>query len=280
MSKHNEHSSYREKLIEHLFAGELLKLSWLEHECGLEIAKPEVDNSGYDIIAECFGIVRHIQLKASHTSSSTAQHKIHTKLADKPSGCMVWIIFDEETLEFKEFLFYGDQAGEPLPSIDKLKVAKHTKGNKDGIKNERPNIRVINKNQFKSMTSINSLYTELFCRNSLSTHENELADLDKVSLATFTKLHRIDRWSQKPWQKNSQLIKAFLELESSQLSITFEQLIEYCTLKFGGAIREWRNNFNSMKSDCGNSHGKIFFTTENEVRVYDEARKVIDKFKW
>ncbi|MBL4761454.1 MAG: hypothetical protein JKY93_01990 [Gammaproteobacteria bacterium] len=57
MSKHNEHSSYREKLIEHLFAGELLKLSWFEHDCGLEIAKPEVDNSGYDIIAECYGIV-------------------------------------------------------------------------------------------------------------------------------------------------------------------------------------------------------------------------------
>ncbi|MDN3490927.1 hypothetical protein [Pseudoalteromonas sp. APC 3694] len=144
MSKNNEHSSYREKLIEHLFVGELLKLSWLEHECGLEIAKPEVDNSGYDIIAECYGVVRHIQLKTSHTFSSTSLQKVHIKLADKPSGCVVWIIFDEDSLKFKEFLFYGEQAGEPLPNIDNLKVAKHTKGNKDGVKNERPNIRVIN----------------------------------------------------------------------------------------------------------------------------------------
>lgn len=73
MSKHNEHSSYREKLIEHLFIGELLKLSWLKHDCGLEVAKPEVDNSGYDVLVECYGIVRHIQLKTSHFGSSTSQ---------------------------------------------------------------------------------------------------------------------------------------------------------------------------------------------------------------
>ena len=86
MSKHNEHSSYREKLIEHLFIGELLKLSWINHDCGLEVAKPEVDNSGYDVLTECYGIVRHIQLKASHIEASTSQQKIHVKLADKPSG--------------------------------------------------------------------------------------------------------------------------------------------------------------------------------------------------
>jgi hypothetical protein len=28
MNKHTEHSSFREKLVEHLFVGELLKLSW------------------------------------------------------------------------------------------------------------------------------------------------------------------------------------------------------------------------------------------------------------
>ncbi|AVT47755.1 hypothetical protein [Shewanella baltica] len=77
MSKYNEHSSYREKQIEHLFVGELLKRSWLEHECGLEVAKPEVDNSEYDIVAECYWGCRHIQLK----SSSTTQQKIHIKLA-------------------------------------------------------------------------------------------------------------------------------------------------------------------------------------------------------
>ena len=51
MSEHSLHSSYREKLIEHLLIGELLKFSWLSKDSTLEIAKPEVDNSGSDIIA-------------------------------------------------------------------------------------------------------------------------------------------------------------------------------------------------------------------------------------
>ncbi|MEH6594847.1 hypothetical protein [Pseudoalteromonas marina] len=284
MSKHNEHSTYREKLIEHLFVGELLKLSWLDHECGLEVAKPEVDNSGYDIIAECYGVVRHIQLKASHTSSSTTQQKVHIKLTDKPSGCMVWIIFDEDSLAFKEFLFYGDQAGEPLPSIDNLKVAKHAKGNKDGVKNERPNIRVINKGQFEPVNSMESLFHKLFCMNQSETSDVALTkqevQQDNSTLDDFTKLNRIKIWSHKPWQKNHQLIKGFLELESSSSFVDFDLLIEFCSTKFDGAKGEWKNNFNSMKTDLGNAHGKIFFTDGNKVKVYNEARNEIDKFTW
>lgn len=284
MSKNNEHSSYREKLIEHLFVGELLKLSWLEHECGLEIAKPEVDNSGYDIIAECYGVVRHIQLKTSHTFSSTSLQKVHIKLADKPSGCVVWIIFDEDSLKFKEFLFYGEQAGEPLPNIDNLKVAKHTKGNKDGVKNERPNIRVINKGQFESINSIGSLFQKLFCITpseapDITEPSSELQQVNST-LDDFTKLHRIKIWSQKPWQKNHQLIKGFLELELSNGFVDLDALIAFCLANFDGAKGEWKNNFNSMKTDLGNAHGKIFFTVGNKVKVYNEARNEIDKFTW
>lgn len=61
LGQHFRHSSFREKLIEHLFIRELLKLSWLQGDCSLEVAKPEVDNRGYDIVVERDGVVRHIQ---------------------------------------------------------------------------------------------------------------------------------------------------------------------------------------------------------------------------
>ncbi|GIU28820.1 hypothetical protein TUM4637_17790 [Shewanella hafniensis] len=51
---------------------ELLKRSWLEHTCELEIAKPEVDSKGYDLISENKGIVRHIQLKLTKRGSNAA----------------------------------------------------------------------------------------------------------------------------------------------------------------------------------------------------------------
>jgi hypothetical protein len=162
MSKHSEHSSYREKLIEHLFVGELLKISWLDGDCQLEVAKPEVDNSGYDVIAEANRVIRHIQLKASYIGGKTSRQKIHVKLAEKPSGCVVWIYFDKETLSLGPFYFFGRAPGEPLPDIQDAKTAKHTKGDQDGHKADRPNIRELNKGSFTKYDTVQDMYKALF----------------------------------------------------------------------------------------------------------------------
>ena len=162
MNKHTEHSSYREKLIEHLFVGELLKLAWKEDDCQLEVGKPEVDNSGYDVIFEAKKVIRHVQLKASYLGGSTSRQKVHIKLADKPSGCVVWIYFDEDTLELGPFYFYGGDPGQPLPSLDQLKTARHTKGNQDGFKAERPNMKIVNKGAFTKFENVSDIYEALF----------------------------------------------------------------------------------------------------------------------
>lgn len=164
MTQHFENSSYREKLIEHLFVGELLKVSWLRHKCSLEIAKPEVDNAGCDIIAEAKDVVRHIQLKTSMVGGKTARQKVHARLAEKPSGCVVWIYFNATTMELGPFHYFGSRAGEKLPSLDQLKIAKHTKGNKDGLKAERKNIRILPKAMFKQLAGIEQVYEALFER--------------------------------------------------------------------------------------------------------------------
>ncbi|OWP72947.1 hypothetical protein [Pseudomonas sp. K2I15] len=162
MAEHSLHSSYREKLIEHLFIGELLKISWINKDFTLEISKPEVDRSGYDIIAEANGIIRHIQLKATFIGSTTASHRIHISLTKKPSGCVVLVHFDNETLDLGPFYYFGSRPGLPLPSLENLKVAKHTKGDATGLKLERPNIRVLNKGSFVKLNTINELYIHLF----------------------------------------------------------------------------------------------------------------------
>lgn len=162
MSKHFEHSSFREKLIEHLFIGEMLKLSWLKDDCQLEVMKPEVDNAGCDVVLEDNNIIRHIQLKTSKLGAKASAQKVNVRLANKPSGCIVWIIFDEETLELCSFYFFGAEAGKPLIGLENAKIAKHTKPNADGIKAERLNIRTINKSQFDHYDSIEALYNVLF----------------------------------------------------------------------------------------------------------------------
>ena len=162
MEEHSINSSYRERLIEHLFVGELLKLSWQKRDFSLEVSKPEVDNSGYDLIVEANGILRHIQLKSAFAGAKTARQNIHISLANKASGCVVWVYFNEETLDLGPFLFFGGKPGEPLPDISGHKVAKHTKGDAEGFKSERPSIRVINKGEFTKHLTVNDLYKSLF----------------------------------------------------------------------------------------------------------------------
>ena len=161
-SKHSVHSAFREKLVEHLLVGELLKRSWLRGDCSIEVSKPEVDRAGYDLIAECNGHVRHIQLKSSHRGARTATQKVSLSLADKPSGCVVWVYFDPDSLELGPFLCFGAEPGEKLPDLDAFKIAKHTKGNAKGFKAERRGHRVVNKGQFTCIESIEGLWDELF----------------------------------------------------------------------------------------------------------------------
>ena len=162
MSQHFINSSFRERLIEHLFVGELLRHSWLSRGCKLEVAKPEVDNSGYDLIAEEGGVVRHIQLKASHRGARTATQNIHTALGSKPSGAVVWVRFDPASLELGPFLFFGGLPGERLPDLSDFRVAKHSKGNSEGVKAERPAIRTVSKGQFRQYATSVEVYEALF----------------------------------------------------------------------------------------------------------------------
>jgi hypothetical protein len=49
-----------------------------------------------------------------------------------------------------------------LPQLDGFKTAKHTKGDKDGVKKERPNLRVVRMSQFREIADIPALYVALF----------------------------------------------------------------------------------------------------------------------
>lgn len=158
---HSENSTFREKLIEHLFIGELLKHAWKSGNA-IEVSKPEVDNSGYDIVLESNQFLRHVQLKSSYIGGRTSTQKIHLSLAAKPSGCVVWIYFHQQTLDLGPFLYFGNVAGNPLSSIENHRIAKHTKGNKDGVKTKRPNLRIINKGSFDRVETIEELYHRLF----------------------------------------------------------------------------------------------------------------------
>src|SRR5688572_23557630 len=82
----SEHSSALEKLLEHLFVGDLLRCLWAIGARDMEVLRGEVDRGGCDVVLEANGVLRYLQLKASHATAKAKEVKINTNLARKPGG--------------------------------------------------------------------------------------------------------------------------------------------------------------------------------------------------
>lgn len=158
-------SSFYEQLVEHVFISEILQEAWYRHEKTIEVLRSEIDASGYDVVLECNSIIRHIQLKTSAEGGKTAYQNVNIHLADKPGGCIIWLVRAEDAVTCRmrlSYRYFGGAPGEPLPALDAFPVARHTKGDATGFKRERPGIRRVPKTAFTAIDSTSGLIDRLF----------------------------------------------------------------------------------------------------------------------
>jgi hypothetical protein len=80
---HTHHSVLRERIIEHAFVGDALRLLWRRGIANVEVLRPEFDVHGYDLVMTRGRLVRHIQLK---TGKAKKPGKVSLPLAlgEKP----------------------------------------------------------------------------------------------------------------------------------------------------------------------------------------------------
>jgi hypothetical protein len=154
---HTLQSSLRASIVEHLFVGELMALLWSRGIREIELLRAEVDCAGYDLVIGCKGIERHIQLKSRRKDAKATKVDVHTGLCRKPSGCVLWITFDESERKIGPFFWFGGPPGRPIPELGDH-VATHTRK----PKSERKAIRVVKKNRFEKLTSIEEVADKLF----------------------------------------------------------------------------------------------------------------------
>lgn len=160
-NRHSIDSGLREKVIEHLFVGDVLRCLWRQGVRDMEVLRAEVDRAGYDLVMEADGVMRHIQLKASFHGAKTARVGLHTDLSRKPSGCAIWIWFDPLSMQLGPYLWFGGEPGQPLPPLGE-RVGRHTRGDSTGRKAERQNIRIITRGQFVSLATMDDVVRALF----------------------------------------------------------------------------------------------------------------------
>jgi hypothetical protein len=72
------------------------------------------------------------------------------------------LVFDPKTLTLGPFYWFGGPPKQKLPDLTEFHVAKHTKGNAQGVKNLRPNLRVVPLSRFERIPSISLLTVRLF----------------------------------------------------------------------------------------------------------------------
>ena len=97
--------------------------------------------TAYDLVLQCGGVTRHVQLKTKRLTGKTATYKLSTLLYNQPAACVVVLEWDlppgaypPRTLTYR---WFGGRPHEPIPNLGE-KIAKHTKGDSQGIKTEKP----------------------------------------------------------------------------------------------------------------------------------------------
>ena len=156
-----KNSSHREKVVEHVFLGELLRYLWVKRIAGVQVLKPEVDAAGYDIVLSLGRVIRHVQLKTMIKGGKARFQPVHDSLAVHPSGCVVWIVLNED-LSIDHFMWFGGEPGQVLPDLESFERARHTRANAQGEKKERAQTWSVPKSKFERVADLGGLVGRLF----------------------------------------------------------------------------------------------------------------------
>ena len=116
----------RENLFEQIFCAELLQGCWLAGLQAVEIDRPFVDFQGYDLVATCGQVTRHIQLKGTR-----GRNVVHRALAEKPSACVVNLEVerDEPRIQFR-YRYFGRAPGDCM-SLESFRAARKAFNTRD-----------------------------------------------------------------------------------------------------------------------------------------------------
>lgn len=159
----SEHSHYVENVLQHVFLSDLCRALWQrDHTQTLHIYDNEVDDAGFDLVARLGNVVRHIQLKGTHTLGRARSISAHTALASAQGGCVVWMSYSADTLSIEHYRFFGQPAGAAMSDFSHLPAALAQRRDIRGQRRARPNHRVIRRSDFSQPLTTDELLDVLF----------------------------------------------------------------------------------------------------------------------
>lgn len=157
---HSHHSTLRERIVEHVFVGEALRALWRRGIADVEILRSEFDAHGYDLVMGRGNIVRHIQFKTG-IRNKPAPVSVGRALAEKPSGCVIWICVTLD-LEIGPFWWFGGEPGEPLPDLSSFASPRRMGRREGGDRPLRINHSKVPTKHFRKIATMDAMLETLF----------------------------------------------------------------------------------------------------------------------
>jgi len=71
----SRHSTLRERIVEHVFIGDLFRRLWQRGIVDVEVLRAEIDTGGYDVVFRHGQILRHIQLKTTNSVVNPREYR-------------------------------------------------------------------------------------------------------------------------------------------------------------------------------------------------------------
>lgn len=118
-----------------------------------------------------------------------------------------------------------------------------------------------------------------------STFSSELSGLSAPAQAFSKKtmvpskvLTRIPLWAKRPDQHNHKILRAFFVVERDGMT-TRDRMKDFFLENNYGTAWQFDNNFNSMRTNEGNSHGQVFACVNDLVTLSEEASSIAYKYR-
>ena len=160
----SQRSSHVENILTHALIARIAQELWTRDPwLDLQVFTSDVDDSGFDLVLGCGGVMRYIQIKQTHLHGKAVKYSLRLDFARMVGACAIVLVYQADTLEIDHCLYFGGESKQTLPFIEDHKVSQSPgRRGADGVRKFRENYRDVPRKAFHGPLSIAGLTDRLF----------------------------------------------------------------------------------------------------------------------
>jgi hypothetical protein len=121
---HSRRSCDIENILVRLLISAIADGLWVrDHRINLQVFQPGLDASGFDLVLGSNDSIRYIQIKLE-PFGKVVNLSLRQDISLKVGGCAMVLVYRPDPLEIVQFLFFGRELEESMPSLNDFPIVK------------------------------------------------------------------------------------------------------------------------------------------------------------